>query len=66
MTSLVNSTKPLVGVKTHLSQTFPKNCKETGNLFYEARITLTPNQTKISCKRTLKANITDEHVHKNP
>ena len=54
MTSLVNSTKPLAGVKTHLSQTFPKNCKETGNLFYEARITLTPKPDKDIMQKNIK------------
>ena len=36
------------------------------NSFYEATITLIPNLTKMSQKRKLQANITDEHRCKNP
>ena len=36
------------------------------NSFYEATITLIPNQTKMPQKRKLQANITDEHRCKNP
>ena len=36
------------------------------NSFYEATITLIPNQTKITQKRKLQAKITDEHRSKNP
>ena len=36
------------------------------NSFYEATITLIPNQTRCHKKRKLQANITDEHRCKNP
>ena len=36
------------------------------NSFYEASITLIPNEIKITQKRKLLDNFTDEHRHKNP
>ena len=54
MTSLVNSTKHLVGVKTHVSQTFPKNCREAANLFYKSSITLTPKPDKDIIQKKIK------------
>ena len=36
------------------------------NSFYKATITLIQNQTKMSHKRKVQANITDEHRCKNP
>ena len=46
-----------------------QNTAERGTLpnsFYEATITLIPKPTKMSQKRILQTNITDEHRCKNP
>ena len=51
---------------------FPRDSKmflfkyEMENSFYDATINLTPKPDKMPLKTKLQANITDEHICKNP
>ena len=67
-TSLVTFTKHLKKyLILLLLKLFPENEKRMLlNSFYEASITLIPNQTKTPQKRKLQVYILDEHRCKNP